>query len=144
MFHYKYFGLLAGKLKAVLALLAVSFVPSSHAAVWIGASSQTNHRVQNWVQAGVEQSYGEKHPWVYIEVGHRGHQTEFYSWSVKLGDKISAQLVHKGDYWKVWIAGHHSHYVHVPDAHKLSLLEIYSDTSTPAAAWLNTHIIRGH
>jgi hypothetical protein len=139
---YRYYGIVVGKLKALLALGAVSFspaVPNAHAAVWLGASTRD---ARTWVQAGIEQAAWQRRPQAYIEIGRGGAQVMLRTWPIKRDQRLTVQLVHRGSYWRVLIAGHYSPYVRVPRANVLTLLETYSPGRLAASAFIDGRRVR--
>ena len=135
---YRYFGLLVGKVKAVLALMSVTLAPSSHAAVWLGASSPNAH---TWVQAGVEQTYGDQQPYAYIEIGRRGRQVSLREWPAGLNTHVHVRLVHRGARWRVLILGHRSRFVYVPHATTVTTLETHGDTPVSVVAYIDGRLV---
>lgn len=134
---YRYFGMLAGKLKAVVALTAVALSaahPNQHAAVWLGAST---HNARNWVQAGIEQMGWQPRPSDYIEIGRNGRQVYFWSWPIMRDHRAKIRLYHRGPYWRVVVDGHASRRVYLPNAATYTLLETYSSSRLHATALID-------
>jgi hypothetical protein len=72
-------------------------VPNSHVAVWVGA----NDKLHDWIQGGIEISYGDSHPWVYLETGHNGKQTKLLRTPTVYGQITTFRLIANGQYWQV-------------------------------------------
>lgn len=129
---FSYFGI--RRIRSVLAVgvgvaactvVLVSAVTggSSHAAVWMGVSSDDAH---NWLQAGIERT-GATRPAEYIEVGRNGRQVSLRVWPTQFGHHARIRLLRRGDRWRIRIDDHVSHWIRLPHAHlnKLALLETY-------------------
>jgi hypothetical protein len=71
--------------------------PGSAVAVWLGA----NDGLRDWIQGGIEMSYGDKHPWIYLETGHAGRQTKITRIATVFGRTTTFRLVSDGQYWQV-------------------------------------------
>lgn len=136
---YRYFGVLIGKVKAVVALVSVILLPThSHAAVWLGASSPNAHR---WVQAGIEQQTGDAHPYAYIEIGRQGRQVSLWEWPVSPSDHLRVRLFHRGSRWRVVIGGHSSRFVYVPHASTITTLETQGDLPVAVVAYIDGRLV---
>ena len=77
------------------------YVPSSHVAVWLGS----NDGLRDWIQGGIEYSYGDPHPYIYLETGHAGLQTKLLRTATTFGQMSTIRLVSIGRYWQVVING---------------------------------------
>jgi hypothetical protein len=75
--------------------------PGAHVAVWLGA----NDGLRDWIQGGIEIEYGDPHPYVYFETGHKGRQTAFTRKATVLGRAATLRLVTNGQYWQIVIDG---------------------------------------
>lgn len=86
-----------------LSLNSASVVaPGTFVAVWVGANSPHN---VDWVQGGIEFSYGEAQPFIYFEVGHKGLQTQLQKIPTMFGKTSTFKLLSIGAYWQVVING---------------------------------------
>lgn len=101
---YRYFGLLFGRLRIRVALLEASFAgPNDHAAVWLGASS---HDAREWIQAGIEVSTGDEHPFLYVERGSMGRQVAFERRPWEFGKPATVRLRRgQGKRWRASVEG---------------------------------------
>lgn len=140
---YRYFGMIVGKLHAVIALTAVSLTahPNNHAAVWLGAST---HNARNWVQAGVEQMGWQRRPHLYFEVGSQGRQIMFRSWPITAHEhgRVYVRLRHAHRSWQVVFAGHASPWVYLPNAETITVLETQSSKApVRATAFIDGRIV---
>lgn len=109
-----------------VSLITATSTGSSHVAVWMGASTSD---ARNWVQAGIEQSAGDSHPWEYIEIGKGGIQRSLREWPTTYRHKAHIRLLHRGNLWKITIDTHTSPWVWLPGGriNTLALLERYVD-----------------
>lgn len=114
---------------ASVSLVAATATGGSHVAVWMGVST---HDAQSWLQAGVEKSGGDTHPWEYIEIGKGGRQRSLREWPTTLGHKAHIVLKERGSLWQIQIDEHVSPWVYIPRAqtNTLKLLEFERDGGT--------------
>lgn len=128
---------------AVVSLVSATSTGGSHVAVWMGVST---HNAQSWLQAGIEQSGGDTHPWEYIERGRGGVQVSLNEWPTTIGHKARITLKERGSLWQITIDGHTSKWVYIPKAETstLSLLEVYHQGGVAhAVATIGTRRVSG-
>ena len=129
---YRYFGLLLGKAKVVLALLT-AVVATGHAAVWSGASDPSATR---WVQAGIAVEAGQR--FAYIE---ERTPSSYSLVSFPAPAKANVHLSSRGGRWRVTLAGHSSDWIWVPHPQRIACLELLGDSH--ATVTIDGQHIRG-
>lgn len=95
-----------GQSKAVLSLHSATVPnPADHAAVWLGVSDDNS---DEWIQAGVEFTYGDLFPHVYVEANGpraQGMQYHLRTKKVSWGQQVTVRLFLKNGRWYAGVDG---------------------------------------
>lgn len=98
---YTYQGTQYGVTHATLTLNHAQ-VNSGHVAVWLGAG----HTNKSWIQAGIQQTYGQQQPHLYVEVGHQNGARKLVSLGpYKWGHPVAVKLQNVDGVWSVVVNG---------------------------------------